>query len=297
MSLTSIFLKTVFGIHDKRRNNRLIAPLNVERFTDISYGDNEKYNVLDVYKPKEIKGKLPVIISVHGGGWIYGDKEGYSHYCLDLARRGFAVVNFSYRLAPKFKFPLQLHDVDAVFSWTKENAEKFGFDMKNAFAVGDSAGANMLTIYFTLFGDKAYAEKLGFKEPKGFIPKAVALNCGVYKLDEMAHYKGLMSNLMKDYLPNKGRGNEIELASPYYHVNKNYPPCFMMTCEGDFAFEQTPPMVEKLKSIGVPVTYKYYGDKEHPLGHVFHLAVKGEYAEKCNDDECEFFKQLVISNE
>lgn len=289
MSLTSFFLKTVFGLHDKKRNKRLIVPLNVERFTDISYGDDKKYNLLDVYKLAGAEGKLPVIISVHGGGWIYGDKESYKFYCLDLARRGFAVVNFSYRLAPKHKFPSQLFDLDEVFHWVKTNAEKHGFDMKNAFAVGDSAGANMLAIYFSLFNDKDYAGKVGLTEPKGFIPKAVALNCGVYKLDEMVRYKGLMSNLLKDYLPNKARGEEIKLVSPYYFVNKDFPPCFMMTCENDFALEQTPLMIEAFKSIGMPVTYKYYGDKDHPLGHVFHLFVDGEYAKKCNDEECEFF--------
>ena len=55
---------------------------------------------LDVYRPKlNIKGKLPVIMSVHGGGWVYGDKDVYQWYCMNLAQRGFAVVNYSYRLA------------------------------------------------------------------------------------------------------------------------------------------------------------------------------------------------------
>ena len=65
---------------------------------------NLKWQKLDVYRQKDATGKLPVIVSVHGGGWVYGDKERYQFYCMDLAERGFAVVNFSYRLAPEYKF-------------------------------------------------------------------------------------------------------------------------------------------------------------------------------------------------
>lgn len=55
---------------------------------------------------------IPVIVSVHGGGWGYGDKERYQYYCMSLAQQGFAVVNFSYRLASKYKFPAPLEDTN-----------------------------------------------------------------------------------------------------------------------------------------------------------------------------------------
>lgn len=103
-------------------------------------------NSLDVYRPKatNIEEKLPVIVSVHGGGWVYGDKEGYQYYCMSLAQRGFAVVNFSYRLAPESKFPASIIDTNLVFGWILDHAEEYGFDTENIFAVGDSAGAHML---------------------------------------------------------------------------------------------------------------------------------------------------------
>lgn len=82
---------------------------------------------LDVYRPRAREGeKLPVIISVHGGGWVYGDKDGYQFYCMGLAERGFAVVNFSYRLAPEAKFPASLEDTNAVFRYYRSGEEKLG---------------------------------------------------------------------------------------------------------------------------------------------------------------------------
>lgn len=89
---------------------------------------------------------LPAIVSVHGG-WVYGSKEVYQFYCMSLARRGFAVVNFSYRLAPKHKFPAPLEDANAVFHWVLAHAGEYGFDPERIFAVGDSAGANILRLY------------------------------------------------------------------------------------------------------------------------------------------------------
>ena len=49
---------------------------------------------------------LPVILNVHGGGWVYGTKDVYLRYCLFLAQQGFAVVDMNYHLAPKKRFPL-----------------------------------------------------------------------------------------------------------------------------------------------------------------------------------------------
>ena len=99
MSVTSDRLRREFGAQDAIRDAGLTVPADVERKTNIPYGAHPQ-QVLDVYRPKDAAGKLPVIVSVHGGGWVYGDKELYQHYTMNLAQRGFAVVNFSYHLAP-----------------------------------------------------------------------------------------------------------------------------------------------------------------------------------------------------
>ena len=87
---------------DTARDSGLTTPPEIQRFDDIQYGSDPKWNILDVYRPKSAADSLlPVIVSFHGGGWVYGDKEVYQFYCMDLAKRGFAVINYTYRLAPK----------------------------------------------------------------------------------------------------------------------------------------------------------------------------------------------------
>lgn len=168
-------------VNDVKRDEGLTTPKGVERFDDIRYGSDEKWNVLDVYRPKAEEKRLPVIVSVHGGGWVYGDKELYQFYCMSLAERGFAVVNFTYRLAPEHKYPAPLEDINRVMEWIFQNEAQYGFDLKSVFLVGDSAGAHLAGIYSCICTNRTYASAYSFQVPEGFVPKALALNCGVYE--------------------------------------------------------------------------------------------------------------------
>ena len=143
MSAVSDFIRKSFKEGDDIRDAGLTTPEDVIRYDDILYGSDPKWQVLDVYRPKDRAGeKLPVIVSVHGGGWVYGDKERYQYYCMSLAQRGFAVVNFTYRLAPEFKYPAPLEDTNLVFSWVFAHQEEYDFDPRHIFGVGDSPTKN-----------------------------------------------------------------------------------------------------------------------------------------------------------
>lgn len=117
----SSIIRREFKKGDDIRDAGLTAPDDVIRYKDIAYGKDSAMQVLDVYRPKDTKGNLPVIVSVHGGGWVYGDKELYQYYCMSLAQRGFAVVNFTYRLAPEYQFPAPVEDTNSVLAWILDN--------------------------------------------------------------------------------------------------------------------------------------------------------------------------------
>ena len=234
---------------------------------------------------------LPVIVSVHGGGWVYGDKERYQYYCMNLAQRGFAVVNFTYRLAPEFKYPAPLEDTNLVFSWVLANKEEYGFDTSHVFALGDSAGGNILGLYCAICTNKEYARKYSFQAPEGFVPQAVALNCGDYIVDAgQPSQDSQIMGLMADYLPHKGTKEELTLLNVTSYVTENYPPVFLMTGTGDHLKDQALFMAEALTRHNVPFQYHFYGNKDNLLPHVFHCNIKSADAKQCNDEECEFFK-------
>lgn len=292
MSITSYLVRKIFAGNDKKRDAGLTTPATVKRFDDISYGPDQKWQFLDVYRPLSEEGPLPVIVNVHGGGMVYGDKELYQYYCMGLAEHGFAVVNFTYRLAPEYKFPSALEDTTLVFDWVLKNSSVYSFDVDNILAVGDSAGANLLGLYCCIYNNPDYAKNFSFEAP--LCPKAVVLNCGVYH-HTYSHKKSLNSLLMANLMPNKGTLEEYQLLCVDEYANKNFPPAFIMTGEGDFLADQALPFYKTLKRLGVEAEYHYYGDADHRLGHVFQCNIRLPEAIECTREECAFlFRQVQL---
>lgn len=281
-----------FKLSDDARDAGLTTPNDVVRFDDIPYGEDPVWQSLDVYRPRARGGKaLPVIVNIHGGGWVYGTKEVYQFYGMSLAQRGFAVVNFSYRLAPEAKYPASLEDVNAVFRWVLAHAMEYGFDTEHVFAVGDSAGAHLLALYGIFCTSPAYAAKYDFAPPKGFSPTALALNCGAYLVD--ARGEARTRELMTDLMPGGGTQSELDLISPLAHLTDDFPPAFIMTANHDFLRLQAPLLAEKLMALGVPHVLRVYGDKNTPLAHVFHCDMRSVEGARCNDEECDWFRRFL----
>ncbi|MBQ9934772.1 MAG: alpha/beta hydrolase [Lachnospiraceae bacterium] len=297
-----------FKKNDDIRDAGLSTPEAIMRFDDICYGENETWHMLDVYRPKSVSGELPVIISVHGGGWVYGDKERYQYYCMELALQGFAVVNYTYRLAPEYKFPAPIEDTAKVFEWVLDNASKYEFDVKHVFAVGDSAGAHILGMYMALLTNieyesilvKDYGINLSHKivtrrqienldlhdRQKELVVNAVGLNCGIYKLESG-------DELLYDYLENHGNKKEIDYIDITRYINKDFPDAYMMTCYGDFLMNQPKHMIRIFENENVPYVHKVYGSADNELTHVFHCDIRSEAAKLCNKEQCEYFKTFT----
>lgn len=293
MSVMSDLVRKQFKEGDDIRDAGLTTPEGIERFDDIVYGPDKEWNVLDVYRPKDAKGVLPVIVSIHGGGWVYGDKDRYQWYCMDLALRGFAVVNFTYRLAPEFKFPSSMEDTCAVFAWMLGHADEYGFDTDHVFAVGDSAGGHMLGMFCNMCTNPAYAAHFNFDPPADFVPTAIALNCGAYRVEVSDDPEDLTAALMGDYLPEGGSARELEVVNVLPHVTASFPPSFIMTADGDFLHDDAEPLAKLLRELEVVHELHVYGGIGEPLPHVFHCNMKSEDARRCNDDECRFFKRFI----
>ena len=289
----AMMIRRQFGEGDEIRDAGLTTPDDIERFDDIAYGPDQDWQMLDVYRPREAELPLPVIVSVHGGGWVYGDKDRYQWYCMGLAQRGFVVVNFTYRLAPEFQFPASMEDTCMAFQWTVDHIAEYGGDLDHIFAVGDSAGGHMLGLFCNMCTNPSYRAKFDFAPPEGFVPTAVALNCGAFHIEVTDDPEDLTSALMADYLPEGGSERELDLVNVAPHVTADFPPAFIMTCDGDFLHDAAEPMAKLLRKLEVTHELHVYGGITEPLGHVFHCNMKTDEARWCNDDECRFFKRFL----
>lgn len=280
-----------FGEGDAERDRGLSTPHDIRRYDDIIYGDNmQEWQSLDVYRPFKQEGKLPVILSVHGGGWVYGDKNVYQYYCMSLAKHGFAVVNFSYRLAPEYQYPASFEDLNTVCLWIKEHEEEYGFDTDHVFAVGDSAGGHMLALYACALTNPAYREQCGYDVQDLLRFQALALNCGAYDFRKVQED---IIRLMKVYLPDGGTREELELMSPVLHITEDFPPSFVMTANEDFLKPQAEYLIPVFVEKKVPYVYHCYGTEAYPLSHVFHCNMRLTEAAVCNKEECDFFRSFL----
>ena len=275
-------------------NEGLSTPDDIERFDDLAYGPDPVWQILDVYRPKEAAGEvLPVIINIHGGGWTSGDKEMCQFYCMSLAQRGFAVVNFTYRLAPAYKFPAGIEDTNLVAAWVLAHADAYGFDTDHIFAVGDSAGGQMLGVYAAICTNPSYAASFDFTVPDGFRLTAIALNCSIYSWPPLAELDPRTAQTMQALLPAPVTDDSLARISVVNHITEDFPPTLYMTCTRDFEKEQAPLLGAKLLEKDVPHTFLYYGDSRTDLGHVFHLNIKSDIANRCNEAECSYFKEFL----
>lgn len=291
MSFCSWWFRRSFTRSDTERDRGLTTPEDIIRHNNIPYGEDPQWQLLDVYRPRGAGNQpLPVIVSVHGGAWVYGSKEVYQFYCMSLAQQGFAVVNFSYRLAPQHKFPAPLEDTNIVFHWILEHADTYGFDPRCVFAVGDSAGANTLGLFCAACTNLNYAARYPFQLPEGFCPRAVALNCGQYKI--VPRPTGMTRLLIPELLPQRGTPEELEAMDVIAQITNHFPPTYVMTSNRDFLKEQAPILSRALESAGVPFVFRCYGSEQNPLGHVFHCNIRSLAAQRCNEEECMFFKSF-----
>ena len=295
MSITSHIVRTLFTIGDLKRDLGWVPPTNVETVENLSYGSCDKWHLLDLYRPKDKEGKLPVLLNIHGGAWVYGDKKVYAPYCMYLAAQGFAVVNASYRLAPKHTFPAPLEDVGSIMEWVVTNAKQYHLDLRNLFFVGDSAGAHLATAYTAIQLNSDYAKEFPkiTVSPK-FVPKALVLNCGVFDMEGEVEHRGvLLTTFLTDILGEKPTGSSIKKMSPVRYITPDFPPVYLATSNGDFLRKHSHRLKEVLEQKQIDFVFKEYGNNKKTQGHVFHLNLKNKVGQTCNQEQIKFVRKIM----
>ena len=275
---------------DAKRDAGLTIPEGLVRHLDLPYGPHPE-NLLDVYYPEGTASPLPTIVSIHGGGWFYGSKELYSHYCMRLALRGFTVVNFDYRLAPEHQYPAPVEDACNVLRWMQVNAAEYCIDLNNVFTVGDSAGGQIEFQLLTMLTNPDYAALFPFEPPKDFRVRGCGMNCGCYFIPFSRFLTPkMMGPLFEAYFPEDYLPVIPQLKAQKY-ITRDFPPAFVMSAKNDYLLMMASPLHRLLKRKGAESFLKIYGTKKQKdIGHVFHLNCRSQLADQCNDEQCAFFR-------
>lgn len=231
---------------------------------------------LDLARPKQIHGKAPALVMIHGGGWVGGDRSSFHHLQFNLAQAGVVCVTVQYRLAPKAKFPAQIEDVKCAVRWLRAHADQYQIDPNRIGAIGMSAGAH-LAVLLAVTGDQSSLEgNGGHPSHSSAVSTAVGL-AGPYDLTlgyanstkqgagEGPAVRGMLESFLggtPDQVPAQYRN-----ASPISYVRKDQPlpPMLLVQGEADtlVLVEQADLMHEKLRATGASVDYLRIPDATH----------------------------------
>ncbi len=280
--------------NDAKRIASQTEPEGLEQILDIPYiNDGEKGHLLDIYYPEGTTEKLPVIIDIHGGGWMYGYKEINKYFCLKLAQKGFLVASINYRLAGDVLFNDQIRDIFSALKWLGENLKNYPADMNNIFLAGDSAGGHFACVTTAVNLNKDMQKDFGV-EYTGYNFKAVAAICPAVDL------------LSPDFLMNVnipvllGENSRKSPYRKYLDVNKiaseEFPPFHIITASGDFLKKQAYKLKDIFDKNGVEYRFCDYTDKLNGkyLTHVFNVVDPfSVYGDDANEDITTFFKSKI----
>ena len=246
-------LSRVGGMYENwlaRRSEGYTFPQTVEEFRDIPYLDDGKpSHRMDVYRPKECSGKLPVIVNLHGGGLVLCTKEVNRPFCAELAKRGFLVFCLDYPLVPEVTVPEMLGDVCAGLDRVSELLDQYGGDPDQVFLTGDSAGAFLSVYAVAAQRSEAIAQAAGVR-PSGLDIKGLGLLNGMFhtaECDETGFF------LRKDFYGKRWRKHPLlpYLKPEGESVASLLPPTFLVTGRADKLRVSTVRLYGGLKKCGI----------------------------------------------
>jgi acetyl esterase/lipase len=198
----------------------------------ISYSDAGKRNLLDIYHPREPReGGFPVLLQVHGGAWMIGEKEQQALPLMyHLAERGWLCVAINYRLSPRATFPAHIVDVKKAIAWVRENIAHYGGNPEFIAITGGSAGGHLssLAALTPNFADW----QPGFEDVDTTVQAAVPFY-GVYDFLDRYEIRPEMSmeQMLADRVMRCTKEENPELwdsGSPLSHVHPDAPPMFVI---------------------------------------------------------------------
>ena len=289
------FWQSVTKLQDEKRIATLSLPDGIKEVNNIPYTETgSEYHMLDVYYPEDAKGPLPVIIEIHGGGWMYGTKDLNKIYAQYLAKRGFVVFNLSYRLVPEVFVPQQLQDVALAISKVKEIMPDFPCDPEKIILTGDSAGGQLAS--FTA----ALSESEALRNHFDTAHHGLKFNCLVltspvaYMNDSLP--MGLYCRMMWGEKGHKKSSRRYMNIDELIREVPSFPPTFLTTSSGDtLALKQTRRLYRTLLESSVEAQLLDFPKFEGKhLPHVFSaLEPYSKAGALCIDKVCEFINKHI----
>jgi acetyl esterase/lipase len=205
----------------------------VERTRDLQYvDDGRRRHRLDVYRSRETPAGAPVLLQIHGGGWMIGNKEQQGLPIMyHLASRGWVCVAINYRLSPKATWPDHLVDCKRAMQWIREHIAEFGGDPNYVVVTGGSAGGHLTAMMGLTANDPQFQP--GFEDVDTRV-RAMVPFYGIFDWRDRFGIRGKRDPLRKGferYIVKQRRHDAFDVydqASPMSHISPDDPPSLVV---------------------------------------------------------------------
>lgn len=257
-------------------------PDDVEVRENIDYmGDGARFHMMDVYRPKNAEGMLPVLLNIHGGGFLLGRKEVNALFCADMARRGFVVICPEYPLVPDETVFGILLSLTAAINFAAAHFDEYGADGSRVYLSGDSAGAWLCTYLAAIKSSPEIASAAGVGPVCPSI-RALGLISGMFYTRKMDEVGIFLPKLIY------GEGWQESKFRPFMDpenekLTHSLPGAFLVTADGDFLRHYSRNFAAALEKAGADVEL-YDVTAERKLPHAF-SAMLPEYPESQKANE------------
>ncbi len=235
---------------------------------DIPYKNRSgKELLMDIYEPEVEAGKeLPVIVNIHGGALIEGNKNLSAGFCRHLAKRGYLVFSLEYRLIPDVRVYEQFDDVCAGIDCVGRKLVDFDVDLTRTYMVAESAGAYLAAYVAAMKNSEVLQTAIGYK-PSRMKFKALGLISGMFyttRKDSIGKF------LSRSYYGNDERSKRMaEYTNPEHpEIIYNIPPCYLVTSKADMLERYTLDFAGELGNKGIEHYLRHMGS-DPKLIHAF----------------------------
>ena len=298
-----IFKKVYFSIRDrmnldnKKRYDDAKLIKGIKKST-YSYKDNLKFNIYE----RENADDKELIIDIHGGGWIAGDRDSNNAFCIFLANSGFKVVSFDYSLIDKYTIKEQIEDVFYFINYLTANKEKYNLDFNKVSLMGDSAGGQLALLCYQI-NNKKDLQVLFDLKPFRLNIKSLILNHAVCYLDKAAKLRnnyllgkflaipGLLRMLYGKHYKRKILYQKTVNPLVYLSKEDKIPPVLIISSSGDLDYSyQSEELACLLKVLDKEYDFYYVNKKE--AKHIFNISnINNEESIKCNNYLIKFIRE------
>lgn len=255
----------------------------VTRVKNLSY-NSSKSSLLDIYYPENATALMPVILWIHGGGYVGGSKDSRQDYAMALADAGYVVANIDYALAPESLYPGPVVQANQAIAYMQLHAAEYGGDMNRVFIGGDSAGAQIASQVAALISNTELAEKMTIQPAiSNSQLQGALLLCGLYNLDTVR--ATAFPNIDKYLAAYTGvepfeSFSKIDELSTVQHVSSNFPPVFITVGDADPFVSQSTELVDVLQSHDVQVNSVFFEGTQKNLKHEYQYDLSMEDAQE-----------------